>query len=96
MTNTNTSRKDNSPYQIDNSVYKRFDARNALFSRFAWDTEYAAKMAKVRKLYKDSDPGYSHLDSALVEGHSLVVSRMNRWRRIQANIPACYPLKTNP
>ena len=68
MTNINTSRKDNSPYQIDDSVYKRFDARNAFFSRFVWDTEYAAKIAKVRKLYKDSDPGYSHLDSALVAG----------------------------
>lgn len=60
--------KDNPPYQIDNSVYKRFDAKNMILSRSIWDTKYATKLAQVRKVYKDCDPGYTHVDSALVAG----------------------------
>jgi reductive dehalogenase len=68
MANKTISRKETTPYQIDEKVYKRFDSRNVMFSREIWDTEYMAKYTKVQKVYKNSDPGYSHLDSALVAG----------------------------
>jgi reductive dehalogenase len=57
-----------SPYLVDDAVYRRFDAKNAIFSRSVWDKEFADKIAKVRKNYQDNEPGYSHVDSALVSG----------------------------
>jgi reductive dehalogenase len=62
------SKKDRPSYQIDPTVYKRFDARNVIWSRTVWDSAYAEKVARVRKLYKPEDPGYSHVDSAFVAG----------------------------
>jgi reductive dehalogenase len=65
---THAGRKPRLPYLVDHAVYKRFDAKNAIFSRSVWDKEFADKIAKVRKLYQDHEPGYSHVDSALVSG----------------------------
>ena len=64
--------KDNPPYQVDDSIYQRFDTRNSIFSRMGWDTEFANRISNTETVYEKGDPGYTQLDLALVTGATVV------------------------
>lgn len=57
--------RENSPYQVDDSVYRRFNAKNAIFSRMIWDDEFIRRLNNIEKAYKPNSPGYKHIDVAL-------------------------------
>jgi hypothetical protein len=60
-----TLAKGDSPYEVDDSIYQRFDARDVIFSRIIWDTEYVELVSQTEKVFTADDPGYQHIDSAL-------------------------------
>jgi hypothetical protein len=62
--------KDNPPYQVDTTRYKRWDQKNDMYSRPSWDDTLAGSMMEegranaVRKLKPDST-GLTRLEFAL-------------------------------
>ena len=59
----------NVPYDIDNRVYKRFDARNTAFSRMQNDPEYGQEIGEVvrstTEVIAENQPGLRREDFAL-------------------------------
>lgn len=56
------------PYQVDDSVYQRYDPKNSVFNRGIREPQFAERLDHVKPMYQPGDPGYSHIDSALVSG----------------------------
>ena len=42
-----THSKDDPPYDVDDSIYQRFDQKNDAFGRELWDEEFQAKFYEV-------------------------------------------------
>ena len=51
------------PYDVDTSVYRRFDQRNELFSRETWDPAIRDVEAPLRRTAPQGD-GFTRLDLA--------------------------------
>jgi epoxyqueuosine reductase len=70
--------KANPPYQVDDSVYKRFDQTNEVFSRQQWDPiiqESEAPFATVAPEHiMNNDKGYTRLDYAFYSAAWTVAS----------------------
>lgn len=60
--------KDNPPYEVDDSVYKRFNAKYGIFSRNTWDEEYLERVEAIQEVYEAGQPGYEWPDIALNDG----------------------------
>jgi len=66
-------------YEVDDTVYQRFDTRNAIFSRMGWDTDFANRISNTEPVYEKGDPGYTQLDLALVTGATAVGMHNNTY-----------------
>lgn len=71
---------DSPPYQVDESLYQRFDEKNTVFCRMLWDPiiqEAEAPFANVPKEHiQNNDPGFTRLDYAFYTA-SWAVTRGN-------------------
>jgi hypothetical protein len=69
------------PYQVDDSMYQRFDQKNDLFSRLSWDATlrenflFEAPKAAVKRM-KANRPGSSRLDFAFYTAAWTVASTL--------------------
>lgn len=54
------------PYQVDDSKYRRFDQKNEMFARSSWDKDWAStvKWADKAQLMNENLPGFSREDYA--------------------------------
>ena len=57
--------EDEPPIEVDDSIYKRFDSTNVIFSRIIWDDAYIQRVESTQKVFEANDPGYTHIDVAL-------------------------------
>ena len=59
-----------SPYQIDDSVYQRFDAKNTALGRTAWDQEFQQQLADLQRsdaeMIASNKVGYQKEDFSLL------------------------------
>lgn len=53
------------PYEVTDSAYQRFDAKNAIFGRTFWDDEYNEVLHQAENVYEPNEPGYERIDVAL-------------------------------
>ncbi len=58
--------------EVNDAIYERFDATNAIFSRIIWDDEMNAKLAALEKAFDKGDAGYTQMDAALNAGSVLL------------------------
>ena len=53
------------PYEVNDEIYQRFNAKFGIFSRNTWDEEYGSRVEEVEKVYEPGQPGYEWPDVAL-------------------------------
>ncbi len=67
-----SAKADPPPYDVDDEIYQRYDAKNSILSRAIWDEPFADRIASAEKIFTNTDPGYEQMNSALMYAAMLV------------------------